>query len=114
MPEAWYRTKYPANPGARAYGRALTSREVRGVVAFNVGNERQRRKQLEPARRAYQVAVELIPALGEAHASLGAVLHLLGDLEGAEHAYADARRVDPELKGLANNLALLERERGAR
>lgn len=114
MPETWYRTKYPANPGARAYGRALTSREVRGVVAFNVGNERQRRKQLEPARRAYQVAVELIPDLGEAHASLGAVLHLLGDLEGAEHAYADARRVDPELKGLANNLALLERERGAR
>ncbi len=114
MPEDWYRTKYPASARARAYGRALTTAEVRGVVAFNVGNERQRQRQLEPARRAYQRAVELIPDLAEAHASLGAVLHLLGDLEAAEQAYANARRVDPELKGLANNLSLLEHERGAR
>jgi regulator of sirC expression with transglutaminase-like and TPR domain len=114
MPEDWYRTKYPANASASAYGRALTDGEVRGVVAFNVGNERRRQNRLEPSRRAYERALELFPGLAEAHASLGAVLHLLGDLASAERAYANARRIDPELHGLAHNLDLLERERAAR
>jgi regulator of sirC expression with transglutaminase-like and TPR domain len=111
MPEAWYRTKYPSTPRAPAYGRALTDSEVRGVVAFNVGNERHRQNRLEPSRRAYERAIELFPDLAEAHASLGTVLHLLGELASAD---ANARRIDPELKGLAHNLQLLERERGAR
>lgn len=114
MPEDWYRTKYPTSARAPAYGRALSDGEVRGVVAFNVGNERQRQNRLEPSRRAYERAIELFPELAEAHASLGAVLHLLGDLASAERAYADARRIDPELKGLAQNLELLQRERAAR
>lgn len=114
MPESWYLTKYPANEHSSSYGRALTDREVRGVIAFNVGNERHRKNQIEPSRRAYERAIELFPDLAEAHASLGAMLHLLGDLASAERAYANARRIDPELKGLAHNVDLLERERRAR
>jgi regulator of sirC expression with transglutaminase-like and TPR domain len=114
MPEAWYREKYPAPSGASAYGRALSEAEVRGVIAFNVGNERRRQARLEPARRAYERAIALFPGFGEAHASLGAVLHLLGALPEAERAYAAARRADPGLPGLEHNLDLLSRERAAR
>ena len=111
MPEAWYREKYPALSGASVYGRPLSASEVRGVVEFNVGNERRRLGRLAAARQAYERAVEHFPAFGEAHASLGAVLHLVGALEAAERAYAAAQRVDPALPGLARNIELLARER---
>jgi tetratricopeptide (TPR) repeat protein len=112
MPDDWYRHKYPTEEGeATAYGRALTKTEVRGVVEYDVGNERRRQGRLGEARRAFARAVEHFPDFAEAHASLGSVLHLLGSLDGAELAYSAARKVNPSLPGLDRNLELLARER---
>ena len=114
MPDDWYRHKYPTVPGeASAYGRSLTKTEVRGVVEYDVGNERRRQGRLDEARRAFARAIEHFPDFGEAHASLGSVLHLLGSLEGAELAYAAARKANPRLPGLDWNLELLARERSS-
>jgi tetratricopeptide (TPR) repeat protein len=111
MPDDWYRHKYPTPGVASAYDRSLTKTEVRGVVEYDVGNERRRQGRLGEARRAFARAVEHFPDFGEAHASLGSVLHLLGSLEAAKLAYAAARKVNPSLPGLDWNLELLARER---
>jgi tetratricopeptide (TPR) repeat protein len=114
MSDDWYRHKYPTLPGvASAYDRALTKTEVRGVVEYDVGNERRRQGRLGDARRAFARAAEHFPDFGEAHASLGSVLHLLGSLDAAELAYAAARKVNPSLPGLDRNLDLLARERSS-
>jgi tetratricopeptide (TPR) repeat protein len=113
MPDGWYRAKYGAPPGPVA-GRPLTSDEVVGVVAYDVGNERRRQGRLADARRAYERAVRAFPGYAQAHAGLGATLQLLGALDEAKAAYADARRLDPTLPGLDQNVELLERERRGR
>ncbi|HEY2902085.1 MAG TPA: transglutaminase family protein [Polyangia bacterium] len=112
MPDDWYRSRYPiAGNGAAAYGRLLTVTEVRGVIEYNVGQQAKRLNQLPEARRAYQRATEDFPAFAEAHASLGATLHLLGALDAAATAYAAAARAYPALPGLKDNIDLLESER---
>jgi regulator of sirC expression with transglutaminase-like and TPR domain len=112
MSDEWYRQRFPI-PGGRApaYARRITHDEVLGVVAYNVGNQRRRQGRLEEARHAYQAAVRRFPDLAEAHASLGAVLHLLGALDEAEAAYERARGLYPSLPGVAQNLELLQSER---
>jgi hypothetical protein len=49
--------------------------------------------------------------LAEAHASLGAVEQLLGNLAGAAESYRRARDANPHLPGVERNLALLAAER---
>lgn len=114
MPDAWYPERFPI-PGktARAYSRPLTTEEVLGVVAYDVGNERRRQLRLTEARAAYVEAVSAFPDFAEAHASLGAVEHLLGDFRAAAACYRHAREVNPHLPGVAENLALIEAEHGA-
>jgi regulator of sirC expression with transglutaminase-like and TPR domain len=112
MPDAWYEERWPIPGGtARAYGRPLSRDEVFGVVAYNVGNQRQASGRLEDARSAFDRATRAFPELAEAHASLGRTLHLLGALAAAEAAYAAARRAHPALPGLEQNVELLRRER---
>jgi regulator of sirC expression with transglutaminase-like and TPR domain len=112
MPDAWYDERFPIPGGkARAYGRPLSPDETLGVVAYNVGNERQARGRLEEARSAFARAAQAFPELAEAHASLGRTQHLLGALAAAEGAYAAARAANPALPGLDQNLELLRRER---
>ena len=114
MPNEWYRTRYPVEGvGAKAYGRALSNEEVLGVIAYDVGNERRREKRLVEARMAYEQAVRHFPGLPEAHASLGAVFHLLGALAEAKLAYEAAARIRADLPGLRANVARLEEERDA-
>jgi len=119
MPDDWYRRRYPvagaavssadtASPGT--HGRVLVGDEVLGVIAYNVGQERRRLTRLPEARRAYQAAVRRLPDFAEAHASLGTVNHLLGDLPAASAAYEQARRINPRLPGLDKNLQLLDAE----
>jgi regulator of sirC expression with transglutaminase-like and TPR domain len=112
MPDDWYENRFPI-PGGRApaYGRPLSHDELFGVVAYNVGNDRQAHGRLPEARRAFERATRLFPDLGEAHASLGRTLHLLGALGAADTAYAAARKVNPVLPGLDDNMALLRSER---
>jgi tetratricopeptide (TPR) repeat protein len=112
MPDAWYAGRFPIPGGsAREYARELTSDEVRGVVEYDVGNERKRQGDLREAQTAYDLARRHFPDFAEAHASAGAVAHLLGSLDRAASAYEAARRANPNLPGLEQNLQLLESER---
>ncbi|HVY26456.1 MAG TPA: transglutaminase family protein [Polyangiaceae bacterium] len=108
MPDAWYSQRFPfSRPASGSYDRPLSNAEVVGVTAFNIGNERRRRHELEPAARAYGAAISAFPTFAEAHASLGAMQQALGRPELAEQSYARALRLDPGLPGVDNNLALL-------
>lgn len=112
MPNAWYGQRFPV-PGGSApeYARPLSRAEVLGVVEYNVGNERRRQLRLAEARAAFARAVRAFPDLSEAHASLGAVEQLLGNLDAAAASYRRARDVNPHLPGIEQNLALLAAER---
>ena len=115
MPDAWYGQRFPV-PGGSApeYARALSPAEVLGVVEYNVGNERKRQLRLPEARTAFARAVQGFPELSEAHASLGAVEQLLGNLEAAANSYQRARAANPHLPGVEQNLALLAAELSGR
>ena len=92
MPDAWYERRFPVPGGsAREYARPLTAQEVLGVVHYDVGNERRRQRRLSEAQAAFARAARAFPDLSEAHASLGAVQHLLGDLPAATASYRRAR-----------------------
>jgi tetratricopeptide (TPR) repeat protein len=110
MSEGWHRRRFGA-PAARAYGRALTRDEVLGVVEYDVGNQRKRAGRLHQAQQAFESARRHFPDFAEAHASAGAVAHLLGLLDVSLEAYRAAQRANPELPGVAANLALLVAER---
>ncbi|HET7540590.1 MAG TPA: transglutaminase family protein [Polyangiaceae bacterium] len=112
MESSWYDQRFPVPGGsAREYARPLTSSEVLGVVHYDVGNERRRKRRFSEARAAFERAAKAFPDLSEAHASLGAVQHLLGDLQAASDSYRRAKQANPNLPGVAQNLALLETER---
>jgi regulator of sirC expression with transglutaminase-like and TPR domain len=112
MPDSWYEGRFPVPGGAaREYGRPLLPDETLGVVEFNVGNQRRRQQRIEDARQAYARAVEHFPDFAEAHASLGTALHLLGRLDEAAASYRTAKRVNPHLPRVEDNLSLLELER---
>lgn len=108
MPDTWYAQRFPlARAGSTSYGRSLSNREVLGVAAFNIGNERRRQHELELAERAYARAIVAFPSFAEAHASLGTIQQLLGNSQAASHSYARALELDPSLPGVEKNLALL-------
>jgi regulator of sirC expression with transglutaminase-like and TPR domain len=112
MPDAWYEGRFPAPEGAkREYGRPLTASEAVGVIDYNVGNQRRREHRIEAARSFYARAVQRFPDFAEAHAGLGAALHLLGRAEEARKSYDEARRLNPRLENLERNLSLLELEK---
>jgi tetratricopeptide (TPR) repeat protein len=114
MPDAWYDRRFPIPGGsAREYARPLTGSELQGVVYYDVGNERRRQARLSEAEAAFARAARAFPDLAEAHASLGAVQHLLGHLQAATASYQRARDANPHLAGVAENQALLEAERAA-
>jgi tetratricopeptide (TPR) repeat protein len=108
MPDGWYLARFPlTQPSSKSYGRALTQREVLGVTAFNIGNERRRQLELARAEAAYREAVTAFPNFAEAHASLGATEQLRGNAPAAVQSYARALELDPTLPGVENNLAIL-------
>lgn len=114
MPDAWYAKRFPVpGEGAREYARPLSNAEALGVVEYDVGTERRRQLRLEEARAAYVRAIRAFPGFAEAHASLGATLHLLGRLDEAEASYERAKSLNPALEGVAWNRALLEDEQRA-
>jgi regulator of sirC expression with transglutaminase-like and TPR domain len=111
MPDSWYGERFPVpGPGAPEYGKPLTPKEVLAVVEYDVGNERRKAGRLSEARRAYALAGRLFPEFAEAHASLGATLHLLGGLDGALQSYRAARQQNPDLPGVEHNIELLRAE----
>ncbi len=112
LPDSWYVHRFPIPAGAeREYGRPLSTRETLGVLQFDIGNERRRQRRFGEARRAYAAATGLFPDFAEAHASLGATLQVLGDLDQAAASYRSALRLNPALAGITQNIALLETER---
>jgi tetratricopeptide (TPR) repeat protein len=115
QPDAWYQARWPV-PATTSpiYGRPLTAAEVLGVVEYDIGNDLRRQARVPEARRAFARAVADFPSLPEARASLGAVLQMEGALGPAADAYEAARRLEPSLAGLDENLRLLEDERRSR
>ncbi len=112
MPAAWYQTRFPVPAGAGDYyARPLSTCEAHGVIAFDIGNEQRRAQRFSDARDAYQRATQLFPRFADAHASLGAALHLLGRYDAAAASYQAAQTLNPELAGLRRNMALLAAER---
>jgi regulator of sirC expression with transglutaminase-like and TPR domain len=112
MSDDWYQQRFPLPrdpPGY--YAKPLTMEQVLGVIEYNVGNERRRQERYVDAERAYVLAAERFPNFAEAHASLGAMQHLLGDLPRAAASYRIARRLNPHLLGLDANIAMLDAER---
>ena len=111
MSNDWYRERFPAPSGtADYYGRPLPAESVLGLVDYNVGNERRRQQRHAEAKDAYARAVRRFPSFAEAHASLGAMQHLLGELPGAAGSYHTARQLNSSLRGLDANMALLDVE----
>jgi hypothetical protein len=111
MPDAWYRGKYgPWPPGGAEYFRPLSIDELVAVHWFDTGNQLRAARDLDGAARAYARAAAAFPAFAEAHASLGAVRQLEGDLLGAQAAYDEAARARSDLPGLGKNVTLLKRE----
>jgi tetratricopeptide (TPR) repeat protein len=111
MSDGWYEGRFPAPSGtAGYYGRPLTTEQVLGLVDYNVGNERRRQQRYAEAEAAYTRAVGRFPGFAEAHASLGAMQHLLGKLPSAADSYRTARELNESLLGLDANIALLDEE----
>ena len=113
MPDTWYPQRFPI-PGGSApeYARPLSSGEVLGILEYNLGSAHRRAERLEPARAAFTRSVAAFPDFSEAHASLGAIEHLLGHLDQAAKSYAAALSKNPHLPGIEQNIALLDAERG--
>ena len=111
MSDDWYQGRFPVPVGTAAYyARPLTTEQVLGVIEYNVGNERRRQQRHAEAEAAYARAVRLFPTFAEAHASLGAIEHLLGKLSSASASYGAARELNAALPGLDANIALLAAE----
>ena len=114
MPDTWYEDRFPILGGsAREYARPLAGSEVLGVVHYDVGNERRRQRRFSEAQAAFERATRAFPDFSEAHASLGAMQHLLGNWQAATTSYQRARQANPHLPGVSENLVLLEAERAA-
>jgi regulator of sirC expression with transglutaminase-like and TPR domain len=115
MSDDWYERRFPVPNGTGAYyARPLTQEQVLGVIEYNVGNERRRQQRYVEAEAAYARAARRFPTFAEAHASLGAMQHLLGELPSAAASYRIARQLNSALPGLDANGALLDAElRGA-
>lgn len=112
MPDDWYREKYgPWPASAPEYFRPLSAAQLEGVHWFNLGNHLRAKGALPAAEKAYQRAVATFPDFAEAHASLGAIRHLVGNLDAAASAYTEAARLRPDLPGLAENVLRLHETR---
>jgi regulator of sirC expression with transglutaminase-like and TPR domain len=111
MSEDWYRQRFP-RPSAAAgyYASPLTTEQVLGVIEYNVGNERRRQQRYAEAEAAHARAAHRFPTFAEAHASLGAMQHLLGMLPSAAASYRTARQLNSSLPGLDANIAMLDAE----
>jgi regulator of sirC expression with transglutaminase-like and TPR domain len=111
MSDDWYRGRFPVpRGGANYYARDLTTEQVLGLLEYNVGNERRRQQRYVEAEAAYARAVSRFPTFAEAHASLGAIQHLLGRLPNAAMSYRTARQLNSDLSGLDANIAMLDAE----
>jgi tetratricopeptide (TPR) repeat protein len=112
MPDSWYGSRYPLprTLPQTAYARPLSEREVLGVIEYDIGNERRREQRIAEAKVAYSRAVTSLPDFAPAHASLGSIQHLLAEYAAARASYQQARKLDPSLPGLDENVALLEAE----
>jgi regulator of sirC expression with transglutaminase-like and TPR domain len=114
MSDDWYPRRFPRPSAASYYASPLTSEQVLGVVEYDIGNERRRQQRYVEAEAAYARAARLFPSFAEAHASLGTMQHLLGELPSAAASYRIARQLNSELPGLDANISMLEAElRGA-
>jgi tetratricopeptide (TPR) repeat protein len=82
------------------------------MAHINLGNEHQRRNELDLAERAYRAALEARPGYDEALYNLGVIAAARGDLDRARHWYQEALRVSPGFARAYNNLGSLESRAG--
>jgi predicted O-linked N-acetylglucosamine transferase (SPINDLY family) len=86
----------------------LTEARPRSALAWMlVGRAHKALGALDPAARAYRMALELDPGLAAAHVSLGIVLRHLGDLDGAAAAHRRALEIEPRMPAALANLGIV-------
>jgi regulator of sirC expression with transglutaminase-like and TPR domain len=114
MPDDWYHEKYGPWPEPdSAYARPVSLSELVAIHWYNRGNDLLRTGDLEGAGRAFARAVRGFPDFAQAHANLGTVQHLRGDLAAAAASYHAAARLWPDLPGLAGNWERLQQDLAA-
>jgi Tfp pilus assembly protein PilF len=79
---------------------------------YNLAVEHHEAGDLQSARHAYEVAVELDSTYGEAQANLASIYRANGQLEKAESSLRAALAAKPDLPGALNSLGLLLMDRG--
>lgn len=108
MPTSWYRRKYRVPGGSDLYLRTLTGEESLEVLRFNLANTLRERGELAGAAGHYRQVVARLPLFAEAQANLGLTYQLMGQRRKAEAAYRAAKRANPHIEGLDQNLRRLE------
>ncbi len=109
MPAAWYRRKYRVPDRNPTYlAQSLTASQSLAVFRYNLANEYRLRGQYRRARAAYEAVLEQLPRFAEARASLGLVHQLQGHRALALRAYVQARKDNPKIQGLDQNLEALD------
>jgi len=68
------------------------------VTLYNQGVELAKKGQLDDAIASYQKALALHPDYALAHYNLGLTLQQKSDRAGAQRHFAEAQRLDPNLK----------------
>lgn len=96
------------------YTRQIPDLTAIALYYSNRGAEQLRATELAEAREWLEIAVRLEPELADAWTNLGVARRRLGDLDGAEIAYQEAIRADPDSFTGYLNLTTLYKMRGER
>jgi Flp pilus assembly protein TadD len=85
-----------------------------GTLLNNVGLCRLRLGDLDGAARAFEQLLAVRPRAVKAHFNLGRVREAQGRLRDAEAEFETALRLDPQAKGVQEELAALRAHKNAR
>lgn len=108
MPDEWYLEKWQVPQANPDYMRKLSDSEVLAVLRFNLANAFRKEKRWGAASDLYEQAIAGLEGMARAHANLGLIYQMLGELRRSERAYLRAAELHPGLEGLEENLRVLK------
>jgi regulator of sirC expression with transglutaminase-like and TPR domain len=117
LPDADYARMFRGKPslrGANFYMRALTKREVIGLLLSPLGSALREQSRLDEAMQACQLAVKVNENDAEAWNNLGMVYRRKDELAAARRSYERAVTIFPNFAEAHNNLGVISSEVGER